>query len=122
MQARSRTPDETEPEPMLLEQFEIALAATQIRALDLIEACRALLVRNELGPEIAKKYNIKVSSLYRATNTIRRKWDEICTAEDWVYISLAVPRSLESAVLSAEHELLKSYSENKARRGTRKRK
>ena len=106
---------------MLLEQFEIALSATQIRTPELIEACRAVLVRNDAGPEIAHKYNVELSNIYRATASIKRRWEQICTNEEWDYIPLVVPRAVTSAVLAIQHELLKRYSEKKGRRRTRKR-
>lgn len=106
---------------MLLEQFEIALAATQIRTPELIEACRAVLVKNDPAPEIAHKYNIELSNIYRATASIKRKWEQVCTNEEWDYIPLVVPRAVTSAVLAIQHELLKRYSEKKSKHRTRKR-
>jgi hypothetical protein len=107
---------------MLPEQFEIALAATQIRSPELIEACRAVLVEDHTAPEIAKKHNVDVSSIYRATASIRQKWEQICVTQEWDYIPLAVPRSLTEVVLAFQRHLLKSYSDRKAKRGGRKRK
>ena len=54
----SRTFDEAEPDPMLPEQFEVAVNATQIRTRELIQACRAVLVDGASAPEIAKALNI----------------------------------------------------------------
>ena len=106
---------------MLPEQFEIALAATQIRTPELIEACRAVLVQNETALKIAHNSDIAVSNIYRATATIKRKWEQICASEEWDYIPLAVPRSVTTAILVMQREVLKSYSEKKAKRRTRKR-
>lgn len=121
MEQRSRTP-ETEPDPMLPEQFELACAATQIRTPELIEACRAVLVDDAAAPDIAKKLNIDVSSIYRAIASIRQKWDEICSSEEWDYFPLAIPRTLTGVVLAFQRELLKSVGDKKANRGKRKRK
>jgi len=120
IQSRPGT-DPTQPEPMLPEQFEIALAATQIRTPELIEACRAVLVKNETALKIAHDSDIAVSNIYRATATIKRKWEQICASEEWDYIPLAVPRSVTTAILVMQREVLKSYSEKKAKRRTRKR-
>ena len=121
MEPRSGKP-ETEPDPMLPEQFELALAATQIRTPKLIEACRAVLVDDAAAPDIAGKLNIDVSSIYRATASIRQKWDEICTLEQWDYIPLAIPASLTNVVLAFQRELLKSVGEKKQKPSKRKRK
>jgi hypothetical protein len=122
MPLRPRKPADPEPEPMLPEQFELALAATQIRALDLIEACKAVLVRNENGPDIAAQYNVKQSSIYRATKRIKEKWDEICAAEGWDYITLAIPRAVTPTLLAYQREIFKTHSDKKSKRGTRKKK
>jgi hypothetical protein len=121
MALRSRTP-ETELDPMLPEQFELARAATQIRTPKLIEACRAVLVDHEAAPDIAAKLNIEVSSIYRATASIRQKWDEICTSEEWDYIPLAIPRTLTDVVLTFQRELLKGAGDRKPKSSKRKRK
>jgi hypothetical protein len=107
---------------MLSEQFEIALAATGIRTPVLMEACRAVLVTNQAAPEIARKHNISLSGIYRATASIRRKWQQICSAEEWDYIPLAVPRAVTPAVLAVQIELLRRHREKKAKRSTRARK
>ena len=41
------------PDPMLQEQFQLALDATQIRTPELIEACRSVLVDGKLATEVA---------------------------------------------------------------------
>jgi hypothetical protein len=113
----STTFDEAEPDPMLPEQFEVALKATQIRKPELIEACKAVLVDGASGPEIAKKLNIDHSNVYRATSSIKKKWEEICAREGWTYVRLAVPEDLIDAVMAFERKLLKKYSEKKGKRG-----
>ncbi len=118
MGPRSRTTPETEPDPMLPEQFEFALAATQIRTPELIAACRAVLVDKAPGKEVAKRYGIEPSSIYRATGIINEKWQEACATQGWDYISVAVPQSLTPLVLGFQRLLLNS-TEKKTKRGAR---
>jgi len=113
---RPRTFDEAEPDPMLPEQFEIAVNATQIRKPELIEACRAMFVDGVAATEIAKKLGIEVSNVYRAAGTIEGKWEEICAGERWTYLSLAIPEKFVPMVMEYQRDLLKGYSEKKGKR------
>ncbi len=115
----SRTFDEAEQDPMLPEQFEIAVNATQIRTPELIQACRAVLVDDVPGPEIAEKLNIESSNVYRAVSSIRRKWKQICATERWECFPLAVPKDLIPTVMALQRKLLKDYSEKKGKRKRR---
>ena len=110
--------DNSDPDPMLAEQFEVALAATQIRAPELIAACRAVLVDGMLAPEAAKVHNVTASSIYRATASIRQKWEKICTKQDWVYAPVAAPREVMDVILAFQRNLLSAYQQRgKKRRG-----
>ncbi len=107
---------------MLQEQFQLALDATQIRTPELIEACRSVLVDGRLVTEVARKHKIEQSSVSRAVTTVRERWDQICTQEDWEYVPLAFPRSLMKVLLEFQREHLSKYSEKKGKRGGRKNK
>ena len=116
----SSTFDEAEPDPMLPEQFEVAVNATQIRKPELIAACRAVLVDGASAPKIAEKLNIDdVSNVYRAVSSIREKWEQICATEGWKYVPLVVPEDLVATVMELQRKLLKGYSEKKGKRGPR---
>ncbi len=110
------------PDPMLQEQFQLALDATQIRTPELIEACRSHLVDGKLATEVAQQHDIDVSSVYRAVTTIREKWDQICTEEEWEYRPLAFPRSIMKVLLEFQREQLSQYRDQKDNRGGRKNK
>jgi len=122
MQSRSTTPDEAELDAMLPEQFEIALYATQIRTQKVIDACRAVLVDGMPTQESAEKYNVDQPSVSRATKVLREKWLQICADQEWDYLPLALPRSVMKMTLEFQREVLKRYSEQKSRRGARKKK
>jgi hypothetical protein len=115
----SRTIDEAEQDPMLPEQFEIAVNATQIRTPELIEACKAVLVHSVPGPEIAAKLGVESSNVYRAVSSIKRAWEKICATEKWEYYPFAVPEDLIPMVMAFQRKLLKDYSENKGKRKRR---
>jgi hypothetical protein len=110
------------PDPMLQEQFQLALDATQIRTPELIEACRAVLVDGKLATEVAQQREIEVSNIYRAVTNIKEKWDQICTQEDWEYLPLAFPRSIMKVLLEFQQLQLNKYSDQKDKRGGRKNK
>lgn len=114
----SGTFDEAEPDPMLPEQFEIAVSATQIRTPELIEACKAVLVEGVAAKEIAKKLKIDdVSNVYRAVKLIKRKWEKICAKEGWTYVPLALPGDVVDMAMAYQRNVLKKYSEKKGKRG-----
>ena len=117
---RSRTFDEAEQDPMLLEQFEIAVSATQIRKPELIEACKAVLVEGAVAKEIAEKLKIDdVSNVYRALKRIKRKWEKICAKEGWTCVSFALPADVIDMAMAYQRNVLKKYSEKKGKRGRR---
>ena len=117
---RSRKFDEAEPEPMLPEQFEIAVNATQIRTPELIAACKAVLVEGAAPKEIAETLKIDdVSNVYRAMGIIKAKWEEICAAEKWTYVPLALSEEVVDMAMAYERNLLKKYTEKKGKRGRR---
>jgi hypothetical protein len=116
----SSTFDEAEPDPMLPEQFEIAVNATQIRTPELIAACKAVLVEGAVAKEIAEKLKIDdVSNVYRALKRIKRKWEKICAKEEWTCVSLALPGDVIDMAMAYERNLLKKYSEKKGKRSRR---
>jgi|SRR5579884_1103919 len=103
-------------DPMLAEQFQIAIDATQIRKPELIEACRDVLVDGLPATEAAQKRNVDdVTTVYRAIATVKERWDQICTAEGWEFVPLAFPRTLMSALKEFQREQLKRYSEVKGK-------
>jgi hypothetical protein len=111
--------DET-PDPMLQEQFQLALDATQIRTPELIEACRSVMVDGQVATEVAQQRQMEPSNIYRAISTIKEKWDQICTEEDWEYVPLAFPRSIMKVMLEFQREQLSQYRDQKDKRGGRK--
>ena len=114
---RSRKFDEAEPDPMLPEQFELAVNATQIRRPELIAACRAVLVDGAAAKEIAETLKIDdVSNVYRAMGIIKAKWEEICATEKWTYVPLALPEEVVDMAMAYERNLLKKYAEKKGKR------
>jgi DNA-directed RNA polymerase specialized sigma24 family protein len=117
MHVRSWTHDEDTPDPMLQEQFQIAMDATQIRTPELIEACRAVLVDQLPAAEVAQKHGIDPSSVYRAIATVKAKWEEICAKEEWEYVPLAFPKSIMRVMLEFERDLLARYSEQRGKGG-----
>jgi hypothetical protein len=121
MESQLRT-DDAEPDPMLPEQFEMALAETQIRTPKLIAVCRAVLVDGVAAPEIAQQHDVDVSRVYRATSTIRDKWKQICTEREWEYLPLAFPKSIMRVMLEFERELLRNDADRKGKRRARKEK
>jgi DNA-binding phage protein len=119
----SRTPwteNEDEAEPMLAEQFDIAMERTQIRTPELIAACRSVLVESKKASEVAQARGIDAAHIRRAVTTIREKWQEICTEQGWEYLPVALPRHAMKLVLEMQREHLEQYREGKS--GGRKKK
>ena len=112
---------EPDLDPMLPEQFEIALAATKIRIPKLREACRDVLV-DELQPsEAAARRNIEdVTSISRAITTIKERWKQICAEEEWDYLTFAFPRKFTKLILELQREQLAQYSARKQKRAPKK--
>ena len=117
MHVRSWTHDEDTPDPMLQEQFQIAMDATQIRTPELIEACREVLVGRQPGADVAQKHKIDASSLYRALATVKAKWEEICANEEWEYVPLAFPKSIMKVMLEFQREQLARYADQRSKGG-----
>ncbi len=112
---------EPDLDPMLPEQFEIALAATKIRIPKLRDACRDVLV-DELQPsEAAARRNIEdVTSISRAITTIKERWKQICAEEEWDYLTFAFPRKFTKLILELQREQLAQYSARKQKRAPKK--
>jgi len=122
MERSSWTYESADRDPMLPEQFQLAIDATQIRKPELIEACKDVLVAGLQATEAAQRRNIDdVTTVYRAIATVKEKWDQICTAEEWEFVPLAFPRDIMKALKEFQREQLKRYSELKAK-GRRKKK
>lgn len=120
----SRTPwieNEDEAEPMLAEQFDIAMERTQIRTPELIAACRSVLVESKKASEVAQARGIDAAHIRRAVTTIREKWQEICTEQGWEYLPVALPRHAMKLVLEMQREHLEQYRDGK-KSGSRKKK
>lgn len=96
-------------DPMLSEQFQIAVSATKIRRPELIEACKAVLVDGQVATDVAAKYSIDPAHVYRALTTIKERWDEICAEQGWDYVPLAFPRKLMKVMLEFQREQLEAY-------------
>jgi predicted DNA-binding protein (UPF0251 family) len=109
-------------DPMLAEQFQIAIDATQIRKPELIEALRDVLVEGLQATEAAQRRHIDdVTSVYRAIATVREKWDQICKDEGWEFVPLAFPREIMKALKEFQREQLNRYSDLKGRKRRKKR-
>ena len=121
MELSSWTYEPADRDPMLAEQFQIAVDATQIRKPELIEACKDVLVEGLQATEAAQRRNIDdVTSVYRAIATVREKWEQICTAEEWEFVPLAFPKEIMKALKEFQREQLKRYSDFKGRKRRKK--
>ena len=121
MELSSWTYEPADRDPMLAEQFQIAVDATQIRKPELIEACKDVLVEGLQATEAAQRRNIDdVTSVYRAIATVREKWEQICTAEEWEFVPLAFPKEIMRALKEFQREQLKRYSDFKGRKRRKK--
>lgn len=108
-------------DPMLAEQFQIAIDATQIRKPELIEALRDVLVEGLQATEAAQRRKIDdVTTVYRAISTVREKWDQICRDEQWEFVPLAFPREIMKALKEFQRDQLKRYSDLKGKKRRRK--
>jgi hypothetical protein len=117
------TNEPADRDPMLPEQFQIAINATKIRKPELIEALRDVLVEGLQVAEAAQRRNIDdVTSVYRAIPTVRERWDQICRDEEWEFVSLAFPREIMKALKEFQRDQLKRYSELKGKGRRRKKK
>ena len=122
MERSSWTYEPADRDPMLAEQFQIAVDATQIRKPELIDACRDVLVEGVQATEAAQRRNITdVPSVYRALASIREKWDQICRDEEWEFVPLAFPREIMKALKEFQRDQLKRYSDLKGKKRRRNR-
>jgi predicted DNA-binding protein (UPF0251 family) len=119
MEANTRT-DEDDAEPMLPEQFQIAVERTQIRSEELIAACKAVLVDSKTQQDVAQQLNVDRGHISRAVNKIREKWQEICKDQRWEYLPIALPHSTMQLVLKMQHEELEKYRAGGRRKPRRK--
>jgi hypothetical protein len=55
-------------------------------------------------------------------NTIRDKWQEICTEQGWESLPIALPRSAMKLVFEMQREQLEQYRSQEGKRGGRKKK
>ena len=108
MEANTGT-DEDDAEPMLLEQFQIAVERTNIRSEELIAACKAVLVDSKKQQDVAQEFNVSGAHVSRATTKIREMWQEICEEQGWEYLPIALPHSSMQLVLKMQHEQLEKY-------------
>jgi hypothetical protein len=109
MEAQTGTEYEDNAEPMLLEQFQIAIERTQIRSEELIAACKAVLVESKKASEVAQELGLDSAHVRRAVITIREKWQEICVERGWQYLPIALPHSSMQLVLKMQQEHLDAY-------------
>jgi hypothetical protein len=114
------TENEDEADPMLPEQFQIAMDRTQIRTPELISACRLVLVENKKASEIAQARGLDAAHVRRAVVTVREKWQEICAEQGWEYLPVALPRSAMKLVLEMQREQLDKYRAQEAKGSGRK--
>ena len=103
--------EEAESDPMLVEQFNVALKATQVRIPELIAACRDVMVEGLSTAEASRRHNIENSTtISRAVKTIRDKWDEICAEQGWTFMPVAVPTSWAKLLVEIQREQLDRYT------------
>ena len=120
MGARTGIEYEDDAEPMLPEQFQIAIERTQIRSEELISACKAVLIESRKASEVAEELRLDSAHIRRAVITIREKWQEICGEQAWEYLPIALPHSSMQLVLKMQHEQFERY--RAGTKGVRRRK
>jgi hypothetical protein len=114
------TENEDQADPMLPEQFQIAMDRTQIRTPELIAACRSVLVENKKASEVAQALRLDAAHVRRAVITVRDKWQEICKEQGWEYLPVALPRSAMKLVLEMQREQLEKYRAEEGKGSGRK--
>lgn len=107
------------PDPMLQEQFQLALDATQIRSRELIEACRSVLVNEKLATEVVQQHKIDVSSVSRGNHHHREVGPDLYPRGLGVYTA-CFPRSIMKVLLEFQREQLSQYRDQQDKRGGRK--
>jgi hypothetical protein len=110
MDNSSWTYEEAVPDPMLAEQFKVALKSTQVRKPELIAACRDVMVEGLSATDAARQRNVDMPSISRAMKSIKEKWDQICAEEGWVPVPFAFPASWTKLLLEIQREQLDRYS------------
>lgn len=105
---------------MLKEQFEIAVAETRIRTPELVEAARLLLVEKESASDLAARFGIETSKIYRAAKSIEEKWEAICEKRGWSFVAIALPKRLMKAMLLVQAEEIADYQRSREKKKGKK--
>ena len=101
--------EEDEAEPMLAVQFQIAVKKTVIQNPRTVEAAKLVLVEKRRVSEVAKESGLDDAYLRRSVKKIQEKFQEICDAEGWEYLPIALPRASMKLVLEMQDEKLREY-------------
>jgi len=102
---------------MLKEQFDVAAEATRIRKPLLLDAARAVMVDGMSVGEVAEKFNLRPSHLYKAIASVEQKWSDICTARNLKYLPIALPERMMRIVLEIQSQEIDDYRKSlRARR------
>jgi hypothetical protein len=105
---------------MLKEQFDIAAAEMRIRTPELVEAARLLLVDKESASDLAERFGIETSKIYRAAKRIEEKWEAICEKRGWSFVAIALPKRLMKAMLFVQAEEIADYQSSLDRKKSQK--
>lgn len=105
---------------MLKEQFEIAAAETRIRTPELVEAARLLLVDKVSASDLAVRFGMETSKIYRAAKTIEEKWEAICKRRGWSFVAIALPKRLMKVMLSVQAEEIANYQKSREKKQVKK--
>jgi hypothetical protein len=120
MDNSSWTYEEAVPDPMLAEQFKVALKSTQVRTPELIAACRDVMVEGLSATDAARQRNVDMPSISRAMKSIKETWDQICTEQGWEFKPFAFPPGIMKVMLEFQREQLDQYSAHKSKRRKKK--
>jgi hypothetical protein len=105
---------------MLKEQFEIAAAETRIRTPELIDAARLLLVEKESAADLAIRFGVETSKIYRAAKSIEDKWESICKKRGWSFVAIALPKRLMKLMLLVQSEEIADYRKFREKKKSKK--